>query len=196
MDESKELFSYVKEIAMFRYRMEQERENSIINQSVAMQAAFSFIIGAVLMALPIVLEYSDSTVPKSLIFIVFSSVILLLILSLGATLFVQWRYKRVAFENIDILVEYILRNSDFLADPNKQIMQLVKTLGASQDSLSKINDKRASWLKVTIFLCGVALLVIIIFSLILFGIINLKIVGESLCQRIIPQMILLPLQIK
>lgn len=66
-----ELFEDLKEIALITYEFDCNREDSIKSQATNMQAAFSFIVAAIVMAMPVALEYITLIKPSYLFFMFF-----------------------------------------------------------------------------------------------------------------------------
>lgn len=86
-------FKYLYEYSKIKLDSEQRREDSIIQQSNQMQVAFSFLIAAIFMIAPIVIEYRGSL---SLIFFLvsLSSIVVALLLSLVFAMLAQSRKKK------------------------------------------------------------------------------------------------------
>ena len=84
---------YLYEYSKIKLDSEQRREDSIIQQSNQMQVAFSFLIAAIFMIAPIVIEYRGSL---SLIFFLvsLSSIVVALLLSLVFAMLAQSRKKK------------------------------------------------------------------------------------------------------
>lgn len=81
----------VREFGKFSFDLEEKREQSILNQSSQMLTAFSLFSAAILMALPIVTEYS--AIPDWQIMYLTEVAFAPLIVSLVLAIIAQWRFS-------------------------------------------------------------------------------------------------------
>jgi hypothetical protein len=148
---SDELYTYIAESAKAIYENELYREGSLIQQAATMQSAFSFMVAATFMLVPIVLEYRG-TLSAEFFLLAFSTISATLIGSLFYATKAQWRYKRKTFPMISTFQNEVEKNySNFisLAQRNKYISYTYKEM---QNSLAKTNEKRVKDIKISMSL--------------------------------------------
>lgn len=135
------LFSFVREFASIKLDTETKREDSLIQQASTMQTAFSFTTAALFMVAPIAVEYrGNMTLPYLLA--VFSSITVLLLVSLVLAATAQNRQLNATFPDVDTLTKHIEEHyQDYIskAQQNKALSELIATVQKSKD---EINDKR------------------------------------------------------
>ena len=89
----------VREFGLFSFELEEKREQSILNQAGQMLTAFSLFSAAILMALPLVADYTN--VPDGQAFCLAVVVLAPLIASLVLAILAQWRFKYQAIKNAE-----------------------------------------------------------------------------------------------
>jgi len=101
----------------------------------------AFMSAAILMLVPIILEYRGSL---SLIFILLSisSIILFLLISLVTATAGQFRRKFDSFPDIEDIEKHVEDNWKSIVKKSQQLKQYVKLLGTVQKSKAKVNDSR------------------------------------------------------
>ena len=138
----------VREFGKFSFDLEEKREQSILNQSSQMLTAFSLFSAAILMALPIVTEYS--AIPDWQIMYLTEVAFAPLIVSLVLAIIAQWRFSYQTMLDAEGFENILYRQ--------KEDYQL----SAVQKSKKKNTDLRVRLIKASMicFLLSVAILVI------------------------------------
>lgn len=139
------LYRHVKELSLMTYKNELLIESSIIKQSSQMQTAFSFVIVALFMVAPIVLQYCDS-LSMTFYLIAFSSICFFLLASLIAATMGQWRMKSESFPDVSELENFISKEWRNSLAEEQQLKQLVGLLGTVQRSKADNNKKRVNYI--------------------------------------------------
>ena len=100
----------VREFGLFSFELEEKREQSILNQAGQMLTAFSLFSAAILMALPLVADYTN--VPDGQAFCLAVVVLAPLIASLVLAILAQWRFKYQAIKNAEEFETELYRKRD------------------------------------------------------------------------------------
>ena len=100
----------VREFGLFSFELEEKREQSILNQAGQMLTAFSIFSAAILMALPLVADYTN--VPDGQAFCLAVVVLAPLIASLVLDILAQWRFKYQAIKDAEEFETELYRNRD------------------------------------------------------------------------------------
>lgn len=151
-----ECYKYMCELARIIYDNEREREYSVIDQSGRMQSAFSFVIAALFMAVPVILEYRGC-LSLEFLFVAFSSIVGTLLFSLFAATMAQNRKKRKDFPPVSTIEKRIIGSYKEFDSSAKRDKYLVGEYKDVQESLSKINDKRMLWIRISTYSFYIAL---------------------------------------
>ena len=154
----RECFSYLADLTKMIYEDEERRENSLIQQATNMQAAFSFVIVAVIMVIDVLIEYRG-TLPLKFLLVVFFTIIGCLIISLFAATMAQNRVKRTDFPKIENLEKDIIEGyENFITEAQRQkyLFLLFKDI---RESYSQVNDKRCKWVRFSMYSFYAALFV-------------------------------------
>lgn len=141
-------YEYIKYIAEVIYKDEQRREDSIIQQAGRMQTAFSFVIAAVFMATPVMVEYRGS-LTESFFFIAISSISFFLLVSLFFATMAQNRRKIEVFPTIEVICDKIENDYKLLLTIAARDKYLVKTYEKVHNSLEKSNNRRVLWVRLS-----------------------------------------------
>ena len=149
-------FKYLYEYSKIKLDSEQRREDSIIQQSNQMQVAFSFLIAAIFMIAPIVIEYRGSL---SLIFFLFSlsSIVVALLFSLVFAMLAQSRKKKTTFQDIDVFRDYMYCHENEFEEEAQRQKYLVNVCAEVQKAQVKINDKRVIWIRMSMWAFYIAI---------------------------------------
>lgn len=152
----KECYEYILVIAKTIYENEDRRYNSVILQASQMQTAFSFVIVALFMLIPVVENHS---LGFSFRFwaIVFSSTAFVLLLSLFAATMAQNRCKRLDFPLISDVRRKVEREYMNFSSSEQRNKYLVETYEKIQCSYSAVNDSRTKWVRASMYLFIAAL---------------------------------------
>ncbi len=106
-------WEFLLEYSKIIYDNEEKRERSIIEQAGRMQAAFSFVIAALFVLIPTIIEHSG--IPPRIITAAFSTITFFLLLSFVFATLAQYRKKRNDFPLISTMVEELAkRNSEII----------------------------------------------------------------------------------
>lgn len=157
------LYKYIYERSEKSFNAEIERENSLIHQSGQMQAAFSFVIAGIFMALPVMMD-NRGKLSDNFFFVAVSAITFFLLLSLLTASLAAFRYKYESWKSVDETKEAIL------TDPNWQnnlsaynrYNSLINDIGKMEASRNKLNNKRAKFIRLSMisFIFSIALIVI------------------------------------
>ena len=141
-------YEYMKHIAEVIYENEERREDSIIQQASHMQTAFSFVIAAVFMATPVMMEYRGH-LTESFFFVAISSISFLLLVSLIFATMAQNRKKREVFPSIESIRDKIENDYKLFQTIAAREKYLVKMYEKIHPSLEKSNDRRVLWVRLS-----------------------------------------------
>lgn len=141
------LYKHVKGLSQLKYESELRREDSLISQSSQMQTAFSFMTATVFMALPVIIDNRNNAISLRFILVATSSILMMLFVSLLFASQAQSRSKRVALDNISKIEKHISDNWESVLLESQQLKHWVEALKVVQEDLSKINDKRANYIR-------------------------------------------------
>ena len=128
------------EFSKFSYELEEKREQSLIEQSSQMLTAFSIASAALLMAVPIILEYT--CISKCRILISAGLVLFFMLISMVLAVISQWRFKYKTMMNGDELLQKVEKNAKGHIYQAQYDYQWIDQLKEIQDSKKKNNDKR------------------------------------------------------
>ena len=103
------VYSFIRQYAEMKLDDEEKREQSLLTQSSNMQSAFSIMVAAIFMLMPVVIEHRGKLSLESL-FVGCAVVVALLLLSLLFACFAQNRKKGELFEDVDIISNYVISN--------------------------------------------------------------------------------------
>mgnify|MGYP004515602185 FL=1 len=151
---------YAKELGKFSLELEDKREQSILNQAGQMLTAFSLFSAAILMALPLVTEYSS--IPDHQIMYLAEISFVPLIISLVLAIIAQWRFKYQTMLNATEFEDQLYRNrAEYNGRPDYD-WQWICQLSSVQNSKKKNNDKRVFLVKASMicFLISVGILAV------------------------------------
>jgi multidrug efflux pump subunit AcrB len=154
------LYRHTKELSKLRYESELRREDSLIQQSSHMQAAFSFMTAAVFMALPIMIEHKGN-LSLNFFFVAISSIVFFLLISLVTASLAQRRVKKEAMMNVNDIEKFVSDNWTEALTESQQLKQWVNVIGKIQGSLSDVNNKRVTQIRLSMlsFFISIGLIV-------------------------------------
>ena len=144
----KDCYAYMADFAKIIYENEIRREDSLIQQASHMQTAFSFVIAAVLMLVPVVIDYRGIFSFRFVV-MVFSSIVAVLLFSLFAATMAQNRIKREDFPSVSTIKTKVTIEYDKFKTNAQRSKYLLDTYEKMHTSYSKTNDKRRFWVKVS-----------------------------------------------
>ena len=142
------VYSFIRQYAEMKLDDEEKREQSLLTQSSNMQSAFSIMVAAIFMLMPVVIEHRGKLSLESL-FVGCAVVVALLLLSLLFACFAQNRKKGELFEDVDIISNYVISNKNSYSTTvlqDKAISEIIKEV---QKSKSVNNDKRVNQIRLS-----------------------------------------------
>lgn len=148
------------EFGKFSFELEEKREQGILNQSGQMLTAFSLFSAAILMALPLVVDYTSVPGIKALYLAAFS--LTPLVASLVLATIAQWRFKYQTMQNAEEFEKLLYQNRSEYMSQSAYDYQWSYQLSAVQKSKKKINDIRVKLVKASMicFWASVVILVV------------------------------------
>lgn len=149
-------FVYLNEYAKLKYDNELRREDSIIQQASQMQTAFSFVIAALYMAAPIILQYRG-TLSLEFFLLVFASITIALIFSLLFATLAQNRKRTKNFVDISEFIKYMEENENLFDTEEQRLSYISQTYGKVQQSKATLNDKRITKIRISMYAFYIAL---------------------------------------
>lgn len=134
-------YEYIEHIAEVIYKREERREDSIIQQASHMQTTFSFVIAAMFMVTPVMMEYRGK-LTENFFLIAISLISFFLLGSLLFATMAQNRKKLEVFPTIEAIRDQIENNYESFQTRAAREKYLVKMYEKVQNSLEKNNDRR------------------------------------------------------
>lgn len=153
---AEQLSLHIKELALFKYESEIRREDSLIAQAGNMQTAFSFTSAALFMVASIAVEYKEPWSYEFLL-LVFSSITMVLVISLVLSTIAQKRVVREDFAHIAELKKFVSENYDESDTAAKRNIQWVDMLSKVEIELSESNDHKVVLIEWSMFFFYVAI---------------------------------------
>ena len=153
------LMGNVAQFGRFSFELEEKREQSLITQSGHLLSALSILSAALLMALPLLIEYT--LVAKGQLLSAAGIVFAPIIVSMVLCVIAQWRYGYQTMINAKALQDKISADIGDYPTQAQYDFQWSDQLSAIQDSKKKNNDTRARLIKAAIIclLLAVALMI-------------------------------------
>ena len=135
----------VLEMGKFSYEQEEKREQSLITQSGQMLTTFSIASAAVLMALPIMLQYTYY--PKHAILWAAVLILFPLVASMVLAVIAQWRFGYQTMVDAGTLLDVIEKNPNEYVYQSHYDFQWIEQLKELQKSKMDVNDLRVKLIK-------------------------------------------------
>lgn len=152
-------YEYLLKLAETKYEQELQREQGLIQHSNQLQAVFSFMSAALLMALPVALDHRGN-LSKGFFIVSVSVVLFFLLLSLVLAALASWRWKMLTLGNIRELREAVIDSPDWEENSKhyNQLNSQISALEEIQISKEKVNDRRTRLIisSMVAFFCSVA----------------------------------------
>ena len=148
IEEIRKTTKYEVEITRVKYESEVCREESLIQQAGRMQSAFSFSTAALFMGMPVMFQYRGE-LSFWFLFVVVSSITIVLMMSLFASLMAQNRGELKVFPNGNRFIQYIEDNENFFDTEEKRNKYLAKAYAEVQESMTESNNKRVFWVRIS-----------------------------------------------
>lgn len=131
-----------------KYYEELEREESLLKQASNMQTAFSVLIAAIFMLLPVLLQYRKENADIHYYMFSISLISFCLLLSLTFATLAQWRYKREVLPDNEDLIEGL--NEETINQLNQDTSlwntDIINTYSSIQKSINENNNKRCKFI--------------------------------------------------
>ena len=160
-------YQHIKELALMKYDAEEKREQSLIQQSSQMQTVFSFMSAALLMVIPVCIQYRGN-IELEFFLIAGSTVLGIMIVSLVLASIAQWRWRTETFPDIPQIKSFIINSEEWdklLVEYNR-IDQVVDLLGRVQTEKTRLNDIRVNLLTASMICFYIAVMFIVLFFII------------------------------
>ena len=141
-----ELYKYALEWAVFKYGEEIRREDSIIRQSSNMQMAFSFIVAALFMAAPVIIQYRGK-LSLEFCLLSFSTIVVVLLISLLFATIAQKRKAQVMVDYVENETKEILDNPKYFATEAQRLKYRTDYYAKIEKSLHDNNKSRIKYLQ-------------------------------------------------
>ena len=141
-----ELYKYALEWAVFKYGEEIRREDSIIRQSSNMQMAFSFIVAALFMAAPVIIQYRGK-LSLEFCLLSFSTIVVVLLISLLFATIAQKRKAQVMVDYVENETKEILDNPKYFATEAQRLKYRTDYYAKIEKSLHDNNKSRIKHLQ-------------------------------------------------
>lgn len=156
------LYRHVKELSKLKYESELRREDSLIQQSSHMQTAFSFMTAALFMAAPIIVDNRGEVLSLNFLLAAFSMIVACLLVSLVTASLAQRRFKKKSFMSIPDIEKFVSDTYQNTLKESEQLKQWVQVVGDVQTDLERLNDKRATLIRISMvsFWVSIGLIVI------------------------------------
>jgi len=147
-------------LGRYSFELEQMRGESIIRQAGEMLTAFSVFSAALLMAVPILINYTCIDKVKLIVWIGIAAVPL--ISSLCLTIMAQWRFKYQSMQNAEQFRKSIYKTIKKYQSQDQYNLQWIAQLTSMHESIEKNNNRRVFLVKISMlcFLCSVFIIII------------------------------------
>ena len=149
----------IKQLGMFSFSLEEKREANIISQATQMLTAFSIFSAAILMTLPVLLQYT--AICKKALLIWTGVAFTPLIPSLCFSIMAQWRYSYYGLKDIAAIKQHVYDNIHSFDKKSKYDDFWTLQIAPVHHSIMKNNNKRVLFVKasMTCFLLSIGILV-------------------------------------
>lgn len=146
--DKEQLYKYALEWAKFKYNEEVRREDSIIKQSSNMQMAFSFIIAALFMAIPIIVQYRGK-LSLEFCMVAFSTIVVALMLCLLFATIAQKRKAQVMMDYVENQTKEIVGNPKYFATNTQRLKYSTDFYAQMEKSLHNNNRNRVKCVRIS-----------------------------------------------
>lgn len=144
--EIENLLEHIEKLSKYSYELEEDREDSLLQQSGRMLEAFSVYTAAMGILLSVILQYVPA-LSKKFIFVATGIIGVFLTVSLILTILAQWRYKYVTLPLPKEIYKHVHDNyKPFLSNIN-QSKHYNELLNEVQERKKKNNDFRVELIK-------------------------------------------------
>ncbi len=159
----KDCCAFMADLSAKIYESEESRARSIIDQAGRMQAAFSFVLAAVLVSAQIIVPLK--TLSRGFLLLSYFSVLLFLMMCLIFATIAQQRAKRAQWPSISDIKNQIINEYQSFATSAQRNKYLAETYEDMFRSYERINDKRVLWIRLSMLMFYIALGCIAFWSL-------------------------------
>lgn len=159
MEEDKkvvDILRFTNELAQIIYKASVDREDSILQQATRMQTAFSFIITSVFMAATILIDHKGKLTDEFLV-LSFSSIIVVLLISILFATIAQNRKKTELFPNITEIQEFVYNNAEYFETEEQRYKYITDTYAKMQKPREESNDYRVKWVMLSMITFYIAI---------------------------------------
>ena len=162
----KKLMTEIVEYGKYSLDLEMKREESLIAQANQMSTIFSFSTAALYILFQIGLEYYSKLSAVFLIIPV-ASITFFLLLSLLFSFLASWRWKQGSFYTAGEFFNYVLHHEKQFLEKDYAFLTEWKTaLTEKHSRLYALNNRRGSFIRVSMWLFIIALVIVFIFGII------------------------------
>ena len=159
--ETEGLFVFARQYAEMKLRDEERREQLLLSQSVNMQSAFSIMIVAIFMLLPIIIEHRGDLSLEAILSGC-SIVVGLLLMSLLFASSAQNRQLYDSLGDVDSFYKEIMTNYELYLNPAQQNKAFVEAIIEIQTKRCQINNLRVKRIRRSMTFFYLALAVILL----------------------------------
>ena len=154
-------------LGRYSFELEQMRGESIIQQAGEMLTAFSVFSAALLMAVPILIDYTYIDKVKLLTWIGIATIPL--VSSLCLTMIAQWRFKYQSMQNAEQFRISIYKTIKEYQGQDQYNLQWIAQLTAMHESIERNNNRRVFLVKISMlsFLCSIFIIILSTFLLLI-----------------------------
>jgi len=140
------LLNHIKEIAKLKYESELKREDSLIKQSSQMQTVFSFMTGAIFMALTVIIS-NRGKLSLEFFLVAISCIMIFLLVSLVTASLAQQRKIQNTFPDVYDLEKFVSDNWEDTMKESQRLKQWIDLVAKVQIEKSKLNNERVNYIR-------------------------------------------------
>ena len=152
----------VKEIGLFSFALEEKREEHLISQATQMLTAFSIFSASILMALPVLLQYTS--VCRIALLKWTKAVFVPLIISLCLSILAQWRYRYDGMKDIEEIKKHVYKNIESFSAEYSFDEFWGMQIAPIHKSIMRNNNKRVVFVKISMFCFLISILILVLAS--------------------------------
>ena len=153
----------IKQLGVFSFSLEEKREKNLISQATQMLTAFSIFSAAILMSLPVLLQYT--TICKKALLVWTGIAFVPLVASLCLSIMAQWRYSYYGIKDIAEIKHHVYANINSFDKKSKFDDFWTLQIAPVHHSIMKNNNKRVRYVKASMicFLVSIGIIIIAVF---------------------------------
>ncbi len=155
----------IKALGVFSFSLEEKRSQILISEAAQMLTAFSYFSAAILLSLPILLQYT--TISRKALIIWAGIAFIPLIASLCFSIIAQWRYSYWGLKDIAAIKQHVYANINAFDQKSKYNDFWTLQLAPVHYSIMKNNERRSLFVRLSM-LCFLLSITILIAAVIYF----------------------------